>query len=270
LPTPLVWQCQQEHLTGFLHLPQTTARHAAILLAGGTQSRIGAHRMLLNLADNLVSQGVAVLRFDVRGRGDSDGEYPGFCNLDADIASAAEQLRLALPGLKHVSLIGHCDGAAAAAFACGRAGLADSLVLINPWARTAETQSMNNRIQNDKAARDIGRWKRLFSGKVNVLEALKSRVRFRPGVTQTGTGQSSLLDQWREAWRSLGIPTLVVTGSDDASGQEFLALISMLQTHPKAEKQVVKGGNHSFSTPAQSTSLYAIINQWFQLIMLKS
>ena len=63
-------------LIGMLHRPESAdARRAVVVLVGGPQYRVGSHRQFVLLARELCRRGIAVLRFDFSGMGDSDGEH---------------------------------------------------------------------------------------------------------------------------------------------------------------------------------------------------
>ncbi len=262
LPAPLVWICEDAPVTGFLHLPPGTPTRCVILVAGGTQTRVGAHRMLTHLAEALAARGMAALRFDCRGRGDSGGAYPGFDGLDADLAAARDALVQQVPSLSHLTLLGHCDGAAGVAFAAARGLSCDSLVLLNPWARTAHTQALTHQASNRQALLDPGRWKRLFTGKLNILNSIKSLFQSLSAPLSPPVPKEGLLADWHRSWAALRQPALVVTGEYDASGKEFLALLPSLPPHAMLSLKTVPGGDHSFSSPAQSKVLHDIISQW--------
>ena len=53
-------------------------RTGLLLVTGGSQTRIGSHRMYERLAKALAELGYPCLRYDRRGVGDSGGEDPGF------------------------------------------------------------------------------------------------------------------------------------------------------------------------------------------------
>ncbi len=65
-----------QRLWGMLHLPHGAGPHPAVLLLHGlTASRIESHRFFVHLARALAARGIAALRFDFRGSGDSEGEF---------------------------------------------------------------------------------------------------------------------------------------------------------------------------------------------------
>jgi pimeloyl-ACP methyl ester carboxylesterase len=88
-------------------LPTGGASVAVLFLPPLGQEAIRAHRLSRVLADRLARQGQAVLRFDYRGTGDSDGD-----DLDADLTGwrqdvvAAHQLLIARSGCSDVRWLG--------------------------------------------------------------------------------------------------------------------------------------------------------------------
>ncbi len=67
---------QEQRLWGMLHLPHGDGPHPAVMLLHGlTASRIESHRFFVHLARALAAHGIAALRFDFRGSGDSEGEF---------------------------------------------------------------------------------------------------------------------------------------------------------------------------------------------------
>ena len=75
----VVFQCEGASLVGILHVPEREpARIGVLVIVGGPQYRVGSHRQFVLMARSLAQSGYAVLRFDYRGMGDSDGEMRTF------------------------------------------------------------------------------------------------------------------------------------------------------------------------------------------------
>ncbi|MEL6536157.1 MAG: alpha/beta fold hydrolase, partial [Bacteroidota bacterium] len=105
-------------LAGTLTLPEGgTPTAAAILISGsGPQNRdeeLLGHKPFWVLADHLTRNGIAVLRYDDRGVGQSTGEFSGATSEDfaGDVAAAMAYLQ-ARPEVKadQIGLIGHSEG----------------------------------------------------------------------------------------------------------------------------------------------------------------
>lgn len=82
---------------GMLHLPESATGPvpAVIWVHGFRGSRAEAHRAFVEGARRLAARGVASLRFDFRGCGESDGDF-----VDLTIGSMVEDLRAALAALR--------------------------------------------------------------------------------------------------------------------------------------------------------------------------
>jgi hypothetical protein len=105
-------------LAGTLSLPNGKGPFPAVVLvaAAGPEGRdeeAGGHLVFVVLADHLLRKGVAVLRYDKRGVGDSGGDFSKatFADLVSD-ADAAFRWLIARPEIDraHVGMIGHSEG----------------------------------------------------------------------------------------------------------------------------------------------------------------
>ena len=88
--------CAGDTLTGTLD--EAPGQTGLLIVSGGNEIRIGAHRGMALLAARLAATGTPVFRYDRRGIGDSTGENAGFVAA-ADIKFAGAPLwRRAEPG----------------------------------------------------------------------------------------------------------------------------------------------------------------------------
>jgi hypothetical protein len=108
----------QVTLAGTLSLPNGKGPFAAVLLiaAAGPEGRdeeVMGHRVFVVLADHLLRQGIAVLRYDKRGVGASTGDLSkaSFDDLVSDAAIAFRYLKVH-PGIdpRRAGIIGHSEG----------------------------------------------------------------------------------------------------------------------------------------------------------------
>ena len=122
-------------LFGIHELPRAAVvRSGAVLLCyPGVQEYNMAHWAFRRLSSMLAREGFHVMRFDWSGTGDSWGETTdGSVErwLD-DVSEAAQELR-DTSGAESLSIVGMRLGAAIAAIACGKASIADELILWDP------------------------------------------------------------------------------------------------------------------------------------------
>jgi hypothetical protein len=105
-------------LFGLFHAPERDGNLAVLICMPVGQEAIRAHRLFRVLSDRLARMGVAVLRFDYHGTGDSpgddtDGELQGWRR---DVCTAHEELRRRV-GARRIRWLGARVGAAVAVLA---------------------------------------------------------------------------------------------------------------------------------------------------------
>jgi exosortase A-associated hydrolase 1 len=145
-----------------------------LMVTGGSQTRIGSHRMYERLAAALAIRGIPCFRFDRRGVGESEGADPGYRGSGPDIAAATAAFRAERPGLDRIVGFGLCDGATALALFGHSAGL-DGLILANPWLVEAEAgQPAPAAIKRHYRDRLLSRdgWSKILSGSISYRKLL--------------------------------------------------------------------------------------------------
>ncbi len=113
-----------QRLYGMLHTPDTPAPESGwpsvVLVHGFTGNRSEHHRLFVRLSRLLAARGIASLRFDCRGSGDSQGEFEEMTVTREveDTAAACAYLRRQ-PGVdpERVMLLGYSMGGMVAALA---------------------------------------------------------------------------------------------------------------------------------------------------------
>jgi len=133
---PVSITCQGVEMVGVLHAPIVPPRVAVVVVVGGPQYRVGSHRQFVLLGRTLAPRGAAVLRFDCRGMGDSDGNFPGFEWIEPDIAAAVDFILRKFASIQQVILWGLCDSTSAICEHARRDPRISGIVMLNPWVRT--------------------------------------------------------------------------------------------------------------------------------------
>jgi exosortase A-associated hydrolase 1 len=163
----IAFSCTGAALAGSLDGAEGTT--GVLLVIGGSQTRIGSHRMYERLAKALAENGYTCFRYDRRGVGDSEGEDRGFLGSGPDLEAAAAAFRAECPALTRLIGFGLCDGATALALFGDAAGL-DGMILVNPWLVEAEAGSPPAaaiRQHYRKRLLSVAGWKSLLTGAVN-------------------------------------------------------------------------------------------------------
>ncbi len=292
--TPLLMACQGEQLLGILSEPAVdTARSGlgVLIIVGGPQYRVGSHRQFVQLARALAQLGHVVLRFDVRGMGDSTGPLRNFEAIEDDIACATDELMRRAPGLAGVVWAGLCDGASAALMQA--AGRPDPRVLgicaLNPWLRSEESlASTQLRHYYLRRVLSLSTWQQLLTGRLGrrALAGFWQTVRQArtasagpAGGTPAGGPVARPADyrqRMLDGLRGFRRPVLFVTCSEDLTAQEFegsLRRHAGWQQACKASQvslQRMVGADHTLSTPGAQQDFERRMGDWLgQLSVLE-
>jgi exosortase A-associated hydrolase 1 len=265
-----------EPLVGVLSHPPAPADTALLVIVGGPQYRIGSHRQFVQLARSVAAAGHAVLRFDVRGMGDSGGAQRSFETIGDDIAAAIDFLFATLPGLERVALWGLCDGASAALMYCDarRDPRIAGLCLLNPWVRSAQTLA-RTQVKHYYLQRLMqpGFWRKLLSGGVafSALSGLLANVRAARGggrASSAAAAQRPFQQRMASAWRDPARPILLLLSGDDYTAKEFIeatradpAWAGALDRTGVVQHTLAEA-DHTFSDPAAKRAVERLTSDW--------
>ena len=231
----LLFGCLGDELVGILHPSDDPhAQTAIIVIVGGPQYRVGSHRQFVLIARTLAEAGYPVLRFDVRGMGDSTGSVHGFDSIDTDIAAAIDCVHEQLPSVKRVVLWGLCDGASAALLYCHSTHDARvaGLCLLNPWVRS-EASLARTHVKHYYAQRLLqpSFWRKMIAGKVgpNALtdswRSLRTALRPVGGLEPAAGVAIPYQRRMAEAWPTFNGEIMLVLSGRDFTAKEFVEYV---------------------------------------------
>jgi exosortase A-associated hydrolase 1 len=233
-------------------LDEAAGATGILFAVGGTQTRIGSHRMFERLAGKLAEAGYACFRFDRRGVGDSGGEEPGWRGSGPDLAAAAAAFRAECPHVTRIVGLGLCDGASALALFGADAGV-DGIVLINPWlVETQENAPAPAAIRRHYWERltSIEGWKKILSGSIDYRKLFA-------GVKKAGSDEASgLAGDVAASLKASRLPAELILASGDATAvaaehelarPAFGGLV--------AGRQTVATDSHTFARPDDESAL---------------
>lgn len=267
---PVIFSCNDKQLLGINHPAQRGPKCGVVIVVGGPQYRVGSHRQFLLLARGLAAHGVPVFRFDCRGMGDSEGEFPGFENIDADIQAAINSFCEQVPSVKEVVIWGLCDGASAASFYAPTDPRVVALVLANPWIRTEQGEAKAylkhyylRRLMNR------GLWSKLISGKFDLSGSLRSLISM---CKQSFSAQArsimptqeddvlavvnhlELPERFYQGLKNFTNPVLLLISGNDLTAAEFLDVVNgekrwlKLVKNKNFQQRNLPGADHTFSS----------------------
>jgi exosortase A-associated hydrolase 1 len=262
------FDCQGERLFGVLTTPGRSARRGVLVIVGGPQYRAGSHRQFVLLARSLAETGVATLRFDYRGMGDSAGAPRSFDDIGDDLHAALEAFQAAVPGLEEIVLWGLCDGASAACLFASADPRIGGVVLLNPWVRE-EASAARATLKHYYWQRltDKAFWRKLASGGINPLKSSKELA----GVARRAAGAApagSLPERMLEGLSGFSGRVLVITSGNDLTAQEFLDVATAspgwraLLASQRATRHHIAEADHTFARQAWRDEVAEVTARW--------
>ena len=267
--------CEGEPLLAILHRPaqgSPACNVAVLIVVGGPQYRAGSHRQFVQLARALALAGYPVLRFDVRGMGDSGGAPVTFEQSSSDLGAALDALAVHIPSARRFVLWGLCDGASAALlYADERSdGRVRGLCLANPWVRSVDSHARTTlRHYYAKRVLQPEFWRKLLRGKVKAgaLRELDTHVR----AARAGAVATPGLPFHQRMLRGLaafdGEVFLVLSGQD-YTAREFT---DRMQAEPRWRAALDRrsttradfgDADHTFSSQAAQRAVEASTVRW--------
>jgi exosortase A-associated hydrolase 1 len=274
---PLVLDCQGEQLVAILHPAIPSTRPGVLIVVGGPQYRVGSHRQFTQLARALATHGYPVLRFDCRGMGDGSGAFPGFEHTEADIRVAIDAFMREVPALSGVVIFGLCDAAAAALLYCRSDERVRSLVLANPWVRSASGEARSF-VKHYYAQRLLqgSFWRSLFTGQVNVFASAwdfaRKLVRARSPSGSSRGAALNFIDRMLAGLESFRGRSLFLLSERDLTAQEFRDLCGASARwgealrKPEVTVQSCAAADHTFSTVSARDAATAAMLEWLRQV----
>lgn len=284
---PVVFGCQGEELSGVLHRGDPASSVGiVIVVAGGPQYRAGAHRQFVMLARMFAGRGYPVLRFDLRGMGDSSGEYRGFEDSRSDIRAAVDELQRHAPGVKRLMLFGECESATGILFYAYQDPRVRKVALANPWVRTEEGRAeviLKHYYRDRLTSRKF--WVDMFSGRLQLGRAIVSfaqtlktflagRKSLRAGVDQSARNDLDglpLVAKTAEGLRRFGGSTLLLMSGCDYIAREFDDVTKSSQAwadlldNPRVHRVDIADADHTFSRVEWKTQAHDALVRWLAL-----
>ncbi|GEP96752.1 alpha/beta hydrolase family protein [Chitinophaga cymbidii] len=222
-------------LAGTFSKPQGNGKFPAVILVTGSgpQNRneeIMGHKPFLVLADQLTRNGIAVLRYDDRGVGNSTGTYSGASISDfARDAKTAFEYLLLRPDVdaKRIGLIGHSEGGQIGQIvAAEQPGLAFLVALAGPGVNGVDVMIA----QTEAVNRSMGLPEKMVTHNVGIQRSLMELIAeetnddmLRVKLLQRLQGVYAALDS--NTKKMVKAETFVNSGVQKVMSKEFLSII---------------------------------------------
>jgi exosortase A-associated hydrolase 1 len=269
---PFFFACGDDSLLGIVASPSQPADVGVLVIVGGPQYRVGSHRQFVLLARALASAGIACMRFDHRGVGDSSGAMRSFEAIGEDIRAAVDAFLARAPRLTKVVLWGLCDAASAACFYAASDPRVAGIVLLNPWVRTdASEASTYLRHYYFRRLLEPAFWRKVVRGEfaagrsARSLGALMKRAFQRPA-----NGELPLPDRIAAALARFRGRVLLVLSGKDLTAAEFrdtaarsAVWADALRGNPPATVEL-PDADHTFSTGPWRRDVAEATRSWMR------
>lgn len=282
LEYPVAFQCLDASMAGVVHSGRVDqGLGVVIVVAGGPQFRVGAHRQFVSLARLFASNGYAVLRFDLRGMGDSGGGYLGYERSAPDIRAAIDELLRREPQVQQVALFGECESASGILFYAAQDDRVCKIALANPWVRTPGVQAEAilkhyylDRLRSPEFWRNVGSGQyRIGRSLLSFCQVLLAFLRGRKASRAAGSGQDPfdqlpLPIRTAEGLRRFHGSVLLLMSGRDLIAREFDEVTSSSRAWQGllSDRQVVRkdiaDADHTFSKPAAKAEAQRTLLNW--------
>ena len=279
---PLIFECEGSRLVGILHRPEGDAEVAGrprvgiVIVVGGPQYRVGSHRQFTVMARAFCAAGYAVLRFDYRGMGDSEGEGRSFEDVDSDIRAALDALLREVPSLESALLWGLCDAASACLiYAHRRDPRVSGLVLANPWVRTlaGEAKAYLRHYYFQRLLQK-SLWEKVLRGAFNPLQSLRELTRlfartFSRGEAAGAAGtRANFVERMHAGLEGSTVPVLLLISEVDLTAKEFVDHCASrtewqaLLRQERIRRESLAGIDHTFSGAQSMRTVIGVCLSW--------
>ena len=261
-----------ERLVGVLHEPDDGARGLGVVfLHGWAGYRGGPHRMLVEAARRLCAAGCHALRFDLRGRGDSEGEV-GATDLDGMIedARAARRFLIDEAGVGSTYWLGICSGGNVALGAASLDKGADGLLLWStplfaPFKKASQEVRRRGIFLTGYAKKLFRRetWAKLIRGRIRFGLIAQILLGRRRDATKGRNPKDSLRDVMTDLRGYRGRALFIYGSRDDESvgAPEFYERFCQEESIP-ATFHTIEGANHSYYSVAWQDEVIRLTLDW--------
>jgi len=236
-----------EKLLGILTLPEKRGKSPAVMMVHGF-AKTKSERKFVELSRKLAKNGIASLRFDFSGCGDSEGKFE-----EMRISKEVEELNAAYQRLikekridkNRIGIFAHSLGTVAACLFQSKYQKVNTLVL------AALALNQERLLKKWYKKTEIAKWK-----KQGYLDTEKFRIGI--GYLEEAVDYTGILSK-------IKIPSLVLSGKKDEDIPEKFAKESFSKIGAKEKKMIIiKKADHHFESHLGRQKLIALSINWFK------
>jgi len=256
------------------------AAPAVVLLGAGLVHHVGPNRLIVHLARRLAARGLASVRFDHRGIGDSAPRLDG----KPFEVSAVEEAREVMDhlemreGVHHFVLLGICSGAETALAAAREDPRVVGVGMVNGGGQGAgaawdayEYSRSQVRYYLREAVFNLDSWRRALTGRIRyrlLITALVRRVRdrlARPAAVESAARQTS---RDIEALAGRGVHFLWAHSERDFSRDYFDTMFGKdaknLFASGRVRREIIPFVDHTFTARHAQARFLEVVERWLE------
>jgi len=247
----IVFENEGQKLYGMLHLPEGVEGVPAVALFHGfTGTKIEPHRIFVKMARRLMFHGIAALRFDFRGSGESEGDFVDM-TVEGEISDALRALDFlqAQPEIDsdRLGVLGLSLGGLVAACVAGRDARVKSLALWAPLGLVEEVSFMGEEDQQSAQQQLAERGFIDWGGNCLGADFIEGFPKVNP-LKEVACYRGS---------------ALIIHGTRDQVLSLQNALAYQLAIPGQAELHLVRGANHTFDSHEWECEVIEATRDWF-------
>ena len=255
---PITLDNKGQKIFGMLHVPKTETQgvYPVVLFCHGFGgNKVGRHRLFVRLSEHLSTSGIASLRFDFRGSGDSFGDFR-----DTTIESQIQDCEIAADFLsKHplidkdkIALLGSSLGGVISILATRSLNRVKTIALwapvfaAQPWLEPKESDTKSDNLVVDTANRKV-----LFQGET---------------LSQDFLNQFLQLPTEKELAKLSALPLLHIQGEKDLSISSWhKEQYQRIRKNAKAASEFISlpESGHDFAVRSEQEILLRKTTSWF-------
>lgn len=269
LEKPFIFENKGQKLFGILHQPGDPHKQTAVIfLHGWGTYRIGPHRMFVEAARAFASAGFPCLRFDFRGRGESEGNVAEITLLDMiDDAKQAVREMLKQQGISQIVLIGLCSGGEVAVGTAATDSNVIGAVLLSTPLLGRQAGTKDDVRQTANSARSYWQklfmretWGKIFRLRVNYRAIFKILFgHFQRSKNDKPLEEAGLLEAFKN-YR--GACLFVYGGNDPEAIPSEKAYRNACSKHVRTVFKTIPDANHNFYSAAWKQELTDQVLEW--------
>ncbi|MBC7187541.1 MAG: alpha/beta fold hydrolase [Calditrichaeota bacterium] len=241
---PVAFQSEGHQLVGILHMPAMHAGRGVIMCHGFTGNKVESRRLFVEAARAFAEAGMAVLRFDFYGSGDSEGDFAD-TTLTHNIVNLVDAMQyMKQQDCTRVAVLGVSLGGAAAILTLSHHP-AEAFVgwSVVPDLRKLFQQRAPERVRSDETLQGYE-----FDGWYLKRQFWEDALKYDVG----------------RAFRKLSMPKLLVQGDkDDPLFVEGFRSMQVKAT-PPADFYMIPGAGHMFETVRYRRKLITTTVRWLR------